>query len=415
MFLTSLTLAAFSAVGGLNNVAQSKKIEALTSEVSQLVVNTAENVVDFDEEDENRLSYNEQNELLAYRLMRITKELGILNEEAMNSLESEVTNDETIVDFADQSGYDLPFELFDVQDVEVEEHSYFEDEANNFLDIDNLVFNPFRDDVQHVWANDYSIKNSINVMNLEALNSKIEAKSSFLSSEKSLSAISAATVMDNYSGISSFATNNYGGTGSIRIEKGPVGTGSGGSSGSSSGSSTSNTSQTTSSNKTNVSESLPTYAYNENNVNFVLNGKYGKYAFVGIKVSKDACISLYNFFVTVCPKTLGLNTFATIVSAFKYYSVALLACATTTAFAATLASFVAKVATILKTVWVSILSLLYLLGPIGVIISYIVKIAGLACITVIVTMIICGSTQKGFIAGFVIYHWWDWRFISTTL
>lgn len=150
-------------------------------------------------------------------------------------------------------------------------------------------------------------------------------------------------------------------------------------------------------------QTLPVHSYNSSNVNSSANGKLDDKLFVGIMVTKDACVSFYNTVASflnnqVMYAASGIKGPANMI-------IQALTCVTPALAATVIGSLIAY----FSGLWTSFCSLFTAGGPVGIIVGTIIGLVGLACIAVLATMFVMGYMRKGFAVGWKVHNLFNWE------
>lgn len=167
-------------------------------------------------------------------------------------------------------------------------------------------------------------------------------------------------------------------------------------------------------NNDNVSESatsetetqslLPIHTYNQNHVTNTTNGTLDGVFFLGIMVSRDACINFYNTIANF------LNNQVVYKVSETKGPVGLVIEALKTLTPVTFATVTATLISYFSGIWNSFISLFSAAaGPIGWIVGAIIALIGAACISALVTMFIMGYQKKGFAVGWKVHNLFNWE------
>lgn len=153
-------------------------------------------------------------------------------------------------------------------------------------------------------------------------------------------------------------------------------------------------------------ELLPIHAYNANEINCLANGEIYNKPFIGIKVSKDACISFYN----TISKFLNRQAMYIHDNVKGHVSMIMEIIKTVTPVTFSVAS--KKLTTYFASMFSEFVTLFTSKDPVSFVIGIIISLVAIGCIAIMVKMYICGYLKRGFAIGWAIYSIWDWRFIN---
>lgn len=163
---------------------------------------------------------------------------------------------------------------------------------------------------------------------------------------------------------------------------------------------------------------LPILSYDRNNMMFSMHGKYDNCNFFGIYCSKDACINLYNAFANFANNMVMYSASGSgsplklIVQTIKTITAYTLTGAT---LAAALSGKIATITGALTKLWATFLAGFTSKDVVSIIISFVIFLIDVGCISIIVTMIIYGYLKKGFALGWKIHSWLNWEWIQGDL
>lgn len=153
-------------------------------------------------------------------------------------------------------------------------------------------------------------------------------------------------------------------------------------------------------------ELLPIHSYNENNISCVINGTVFDKPFIGISVSTDTCISFYN---TV---SKFLNKQAMYIHDNIKGPTGMIIEIVKTVTPTTFSVITMKLTSYFASLFSKFITLFSSKDPVSLIVGAIITLIGIGCIALLVRMYVSGYLKKGFAICWIIYHWYDWRFIN---
>ena len=150
---------------------------------------------------------------------------------------------------------------------------------------------------------------------------------------------------------------------------------------------------------------LPIYNCYQNHVTNTINGTLEGIFFLGIMVSRDACINFYNVIAN------SLNNQVTYsASGVKGPVAMIIESLKLLAPAATMATVTSALTFYFSGLWNTFISMFSVAaGPIDWIVGAITALIGAACISTLVTMFIMGYQKKGFAVGWKVHDIFNWE------
>lgn len=149
---------------------------------------------------------------------------------------------------------------------------------------------------------------------------------------------------------------------------------------------------------------LPIYNYDQNHVTNTANGTLDGVFFLGIMVSRDACINFYNVIANFLNNQVMYSASGTkgpVGIIIEYLKVLV---------PSTMATVTAALISYFSGIWNTFISMFSAAaGPLGWIVGWIIALIGGACISILVTMFIMGYQKKGFAIGWKVHHIFNWE------
>lgn len=150
-------------------------------------------------------------------------------------------------------------------------------------------------------------------------------------------------------------------------------------------------------------QQLPIRSYNETNIASASGGKLDGITFIGIMVSRDACVSFYNTVAGFLNKQV-IYTASGIKGPASMIIDTLLAATPVAA-----AVVISAISGYLSSLWTGFCSLFTSGGPVGIIVGLIIALVGIACIATLATMLVMGYFGKGFAVGWKVSNIFNWK------
>lgn len=159
---------------------------------------------------------------------------------------------------------------------------------------------------------------------------------------------------------------------------------------------------------------------NHDNISVSENENYDNCLFFGIRLSKDACSSIYNTVASwLYHKEIytasGINETpaGVIYHAIQMLALSLLTNSVTSLFInGVVREAVSLIATPLSSLWASFCKIFDAAGPVGFVVATILLVVGAACICLLCTAIIFGYLGKGFVFGWKVHSLFNREFVN---
>ena len=142
--------------------------------------------------------------------------------------------------------------------------------------------------------------------------------------------------------------------------------------------------------------SFPHKDVNPDLINYFVNQRVDGVNFVGIAVSRDACMEFYNLVGTLIDED------------FHQFVGGVLAALSLVA-AAGVAAAIGALTGYFSSIWAGFCSLFTSGGIVGIIVGIIIGLVGAACIAVMATMFVMGAFEKGFAVGWKVPNIFSWN------